>query len=68
MTDAPRPVPLSYDYTFETLEATVELGLRAGEAPMYIVHFSQDEALKNAGRWPATACRTRPSARRSNRP
>ena len=48
MTDAPRPVPLSYDYTFETLEATVELGLRAGEAPMYIVHFSQDEALKNA--------------------
>ena len=36
MTDAPRPVPLSYDYTFETLEATVELGLRAGEAPMYI--------------------------------
>lgn len=48
ITDAPRPVPLSYDYTFETLEATVELGLRAGEAPMYIVHFSQDEALKNA--------------------
>ena len=41
-------MPLSYDYTFETLEATVELGLRAGEAPMYIVHFSQDEALKNA--------------------
>ncbi len=29
VTDAPRPVPLSYDYTFETLEATVELGLRA---------------------------------------
>ena len=48
VTDAPRPVPLSYDYTLETLEATVELGLRAGEAPLYIVHFSQDEALKNA--------------------
>ena len=48
VTDAPRPVPLSYEYTLETLEATVELGLRAGEAPMYIVHFSQDEALKNA--------------------
>ena len=47
MTDAPRPVPLSYDYTLETLEATVELGLRAGEAPLYIVHFSQDEALKH---------------------
>ena len=41
-------LPLSYDYTLETLEATVELGLRAGEAPLYIVHFSQDEALKNA--------------------
>ncbi len=48
VTHAPRPVPLSYDYTFETLEATVELGLRAGEAPLYIVHFSQDEALSNA--------------------
>ena len=36
VTDAPRPVPLSYDYTLETLEATVELGLRAGEAPLYI--------------------------------
>ena len=48
VTDAPRPVPLSYAYTLETLEATVELGLRAGEAPLYIVHFSQDEALKNA--------------------
>jgi superfamily II RNA helicase len=46
--DAPRPVPLSYEYTFETLEATVELGLRAGEAPLYLVHFSQDEALSNA--------------------
>ncbi len=46
--DAPRPVPLSYEYTLDPLEATVELGLRRGEAPLYIVHFSQDEALDNA--------------------
>ena len=46
--DAPRPVPLAYEYTFEPLEATVELGLRKGEAPLYIVCFSQDEALNNA--------------------
>ena len=30
------------------LEATVELALRAGKAPIYIVHFSQDAALKSA--------------------
>ncbi len=43
--DAPRPVPLSYEYVETPLEATVELAIRAGEAPLYIVHFSQDAAL-----------------------
>ncbi len=43
--DAPRPVPLSYQYVDTPLEATVELALRNGEAPLYIVHFSQDAAL-----------------------
>ncbi|WP_282209592.1 DEAD/DEAH box helicase [Parvibacter caecicola] len=45
---APRPVPLTYQYTLDAPEATVELGLRKGEAPLYIVHFSQDEALGTA--------------------
>ncbi|MDO4798279.1 MAG: DUF3516 domain-containing protein [Coriobacteriales bacterium] len=46
--DAPRPVPLSYDFVETPLEATVELALRAGDAPLYIVHFAQDAALKSA--------------------
>ena len=46
--DAPRPVPLAYEYVETGLEATVELAIRAGNAPLYIVHFSQDAALKSA--------------------
>ncbi len=46
--DAPRPVPLSYEYVKTSLEGTVELALRRGEAPLYIVHFSQDAALSTA--------------------
>ena len=46
--DAPRPVPLSYEYAETPLEATVELALRKGEAPLYLVHFSQDAALASA--------------------
>ncbi|RNL48140.1 DEAD/DEAH box helicase [Paraeggerthella hongkongensis] len=46
--DAPRPVPLSYEYVEMPLEGTVELALRKGEAPLYIVHFSQDAALATA--------------------
>ncbi len=48
VTDAPRPVPLSYEYVDTSLEGTVELALRRGEAPLYIVHFSQDAALSTA--------------------
>ena len=46
--DAPRPVPLAYEYALTPIEATVELALRAGEAPLYLVHFSQDAALSTA--------------------
>ena len=46
--DAPRPVPLSYEYVKTPLEATVELALRQGDSPLYIVHFSQDAALTSA--------------------
>ena len=46
--DAPRPVPLSYDYVTTSLEGTVELAMRRDEAPLYIVHFSQDAALATA--------------------
>ena len=46
--DAPRPVPLSYEYMKTPLEGTVELAMRNNEAPLYIVHFSQDAALSTA--------------------
>ena len=46
--DAPRPVPLTYEYIETPIEATVELALRKQEAPIYIVHFSQDAALHTA--------------------
>lgn len=48
VTDAPRPVPLAYEYVDTALEGTVELALRHDEAPLYIVHFSQDAALATA--------------------
>ena len=46
--DAPRPVPLSYEYTLDPLERTVELAFRDGSTPIYVVHFSQDAALETA--------------------
>lgn len=46
--DAQRPVPLTFEYVDTPLEATVELALRAGDAPIYIVHFAQETALKSA--------------------
>ena len=46
--NAPRPVPLSYEYALTPLEGTVELALRKGEGPLYLVHFSQDAALSSA--------------------
>jgi hypothetical protein len=48
LADAPRPIPLSYEFVDTALEGTVELALRAGDAPLYIVHFSQDAALASA--------------------
>lgn len=46
--DAARPVPLRYEYVLTPLETTVELAIRRGEAPLYIVHFAQDAALATA--------------------
>ncbi len=48
VTDAPRPVPLSFEYVTTAIEGTVELALRQGASPLYIVHFSQDAALSCA--------------------
>ncbi|MDO4532554.1 MAG: DUF3516 domain-containing protein [Coriobacteriia bacterium] len=48
VTDAPRPVPLAFEYVETPLESTVELALREGKDPLYIVHFSQRAALESA--------------------
>ncbi len=45
---AERPVPLEYEFVETALEATVELELRAGASPIYVVHFAQDAAYKSA--------------------
>ena len=46
--NAERPVPLAYRFVDTPLEATVKVALEAGEAPLYIVHFSQEAAVKSA--------------------
>ena len=46
--NAPRPVPLAFEYVKTPVESTVELALREGKAPIYIVHFSQDAAIATA--------------------
>lgn len=46
--DAPRPVPLDFEYVETGLEATVELLVKRGAAPIYAVHFTQDGALRSA--------------------
>ena len=48
VSDAPRPVPLSYRYVDTPLPTTVESLLENQDTPVYIVHFSQDAALETA--------------------
>ncbi len=43
-----RPVPLHYEYVTTPVHETVEELLSTGQAPIYIVHFSQLAALERA--------------------
>jgi superfamily II RNA helicase len=45
---AERPVPLSYSYRMAPLHETVEELLKGGQAPVYIVHFTQAAAIERA--------------------
>jgi hypothetical protein len=45
---ADRPVPLAFDYSEVPLPECVEGLLREGKAPVYLVHFSQNEAVQTA--------------------
>ncbi|MGV8884865.1 MAG: DEAD/DEAH box helicase [Microbacteriaceae bacterium] len=48
VTGVERPVPLSYSYALTPVHETVEDLLATGQAPIYIVHFSQLAALERA--------------------
>lgn len=45
---AERPVPLHFHYVRTAVQDTVELLLREGDAPIYIVHFTQKQAIEQA--------------------
>ncbi|WP_193104034.1 RNA helicase [Brachybacterium sp. FME24] len=46
--DAPRPVPLDFRWSLEPLPDTIETILQDRDAPVYIVHFTQKDALEQA--------------------
>lgn len=48
ISDAARPIPLEYKYVLTPLSQTVENELKKGNAPLYIVHFSQISAADTA--------------------
>src|SRR2546423_1723184 len=43
-----RPVPLSYSYRLTPLQETIEDLLESGQAPVYVVHFTQAAAVERA--------------------
>ncbi|MDV6012979.1 DUF3516 domain-containing protein [Haloechinothrix sp. LS1_15] len=48
ITSAERPVPLTFRYAMTPLHETVEELLGGGQAPVYVVHFSQAAAAERA--------------------
>jgi superfamily II RNA helicase len=46
--DAPRPVPLDFRWSLTPLPETIETILKDRDAPVYIVHFTQKDALEQA--------------------
>ncbi|WP_083980073.1 DEAD/DEAH box helicase [Demequina salsinemoris] len=48
VTSAERPVPLSFEYSVEPLPDVVEKVVETGKAPVYIVHFTQKDAVDRA--------------------
>lgn len=43
-----RPVPLSFDYSEHPLAEAVEQLVQTGKAPVYLVHFTQNDAVQSA--------------------
>lgn len=48
VTTADRPVPLSFEYCVEPLAELIETLVGTGRAPIYIVHFTQKDAVDRA--------------------
>ncbi|AKK11278.1 DEAD/DEAH box helicase [Corynebacterium uterequi] len=48
VTGSTRPVPLDFHYVFSPVHETIEELMKAGKAPIYVVHFSQREATERA--------------------
>ncbi len=46
--DAERPVPLSFAWSMEPLEDTLEELVTTGQGPVYVVHFTQAAAVEHA--------------------
>jgi len=48
VTDAPRPVPLTFTYAVTPMHETIAELLRKNDAPIYVVHFTQAAAVEQA--------------------
>ncbi|MER3395042.1 MAG: DUF3516 domain-containing protein, partial [Microcella pacifica] len=48
VTHAERPIPLTFDYVKTPVHETVQTLLDDGQAPIYVVHFSQAAAMERA--------------------
>ena len=48
VTHTERPIPLTFEYVKTPVHETVETLLEGGQAPIYIVHFSQAAAMERA--------------------
>ncbi|MCB2413268.1 DUF3516 domain-containing protein [Demequina sp. TTPB684] len=48
VTTIDRPVPLTFDYSVEPLPEVIERLVQTGRAPVYVVHFTQKEAVERA--------------------
>ena len=48
VTGAQRPVPLEYRYAMTPVHETIEELVTLGRAPVYVVHFTQAQAVERA--------------------
>ncbi|MEJ6019558.1 DEAD/DEAH box helicase [Corynebacterium sp. H113] len=48
VTGSTRPVPLDFHYVYSPVHDTIDDLLSSGKAPIYVVHFSQREAVERA--------------------